>query len=666
MRKCAFFWVVIAILAFQAGMLINAQAADVVGRLTQVEGRVDILRGGELPAIPVKVDDGVQTGDVLRTKSLSKAQITFIDNSTLTIAPESRVAIEAYMFDSAQNKRNAVVQLFQGLAHVVVNKVFKSAEPDFVVKTQTAIMGVRGTEFGIRLQPNSSEVLNFEGLLQVGNIFPEVSQLFRKAFKVAYSFGSESGGGHHWVFLKGMQGTSVGRGLPPTLPFTLSQEDRKAFMHQMAGDFLSRRGGGDTGGGEGGATTTTGATTSYAGFTGQQGSDTSGGNLGQLFAYFFQTVLTNSTFYTPPTDQQPLETPPPNPGSPNPPTPVTPPAPPTYNFTLATYGGFLQSAAASPVLITSTGLGVLQGDWGDALPSLYTATDSSTFAPTSGTFPNRKVGVYTTNLVGTVSGALGSTLSGTATLNSSYVSFRYKLSNNITLDVTIDPSGRISYSYTGGSFDGVVNSSAISGTSSGNGTASPVISLISNASTLGASATMMATAASTTSTSLTAINQLSATTSTVGAYQRAGFQRGFLSHQAHGGKFRERPIPGNLKGGGPGSPINNFALTNPITKPTAPPAQHILGVGSMLGGVARTPGGRHARTARVVHPQPGSPPAALNPQVLPGTATVNLTPGRQATPVLPMANPAIPRGSSPAPPGMVTLTPKLGGAVPGK
>ena len=69
MRKCAFFWVVLVILAFQVGMLTNAQAADVVGRLTQVEGRVDILRGGKLPAIPVKLNDGVQTGDVLRTKS---------------------------------------------------------------------------------------------------------------------------------------------------------------------------------------------------------------------------------------------------------------------------------------------------------------------------------------------------------------------------------------------------------------------------------------------------------------------------------------------------------------------------------------------------------------------------------------------------------------------
>ena len=232
MRKCAFFWVVLVILAFQVGTLTSAQA-DVVGRLTQVEGRVDILRGGQLPAIPVKLNDGVQTGDVLRTKSMSKAQITFIDNSTLTISPESRVGIEAYMFDSSQNKRNAVVQLFQGLAHVAVSKIFKAAEPDFVVKTQTAIMGVRGTDFGVRIYPNSSDILNFEGLLQVGNILPEVSQLFRRAFKVAYSFGSGGAGGQHWVFLKAMQGTTVGRGLPPSAVFAVTPAMKNSFMQHV-------------------------------------------------------------------------------------------------------------------------------------------------------------------------------------------------------------------------------------------------------------------------------------------------------------------------------------------------------------------------------------------------------------------------------------------------
>jgi hypothetical protein len=231
MRKHTFFCVVFVILALQMGPLTDAQA-DVVGRLTQVEGRVDLLKGGQLPATPVRVDDEVQPGDVLRTKSLSKAQITFMDNSTMTIAPESRLAIEAYMFDAAQNKRNAVIELFKGLVLVVVNNVYQSTEPDFVVKTPTAIMRIGDSEFGIRLQPNSTEILNFKGRLQVGNVFPEVAQLSQRAFKVAYSIGSEARG-NHWVSLNEMQVTSVAGGLHPTQASTIFDEDRRYFMNQL-------------------------------------------------------------------------------------------------------------------------------------------------------------------------------------------------------------------------------------------------------------------------------------------------------------------------------------------------------------------------------------------------------------------------------------------------
>jgi len=204
-----------------------------VGRFTLVEGRVDLLKDGNLPAAVVKVDDAVGSGDVIRTKSLSRAQITFIDNSTLTISPESRIAIEEFTFDAAQNKRSAVLKLFQGLALAVVNKIIKADEPDFVVKTHTAIVGVRGTEFGMRLSPNSSTIMNFMGSTQVGNIFPEVSRLFLKAFKVAFSFGWNNGS-NRWVLLKAMQGTTVGLNLPPTQPFTITQQDRMQFMRQLA------------------------------------------------------------------------------------------------------------------------------------------------------------------------------------------------------------------------------------------------------------------------------------------------------------------------------------------------------------------------------------------------------------------------------------------------
>jgi hypothetical protein len=326
MRKLAFLWAVLIILAIQVGPLTHAQA-DVVGRLTQVEGRVDLLKGGQLPANPVKLDDGVQPGDVIRTKSLSKAQITFSDNSTMAISPESRVAIEAYMFDPAKEKRNVVVKLFQGLAHVMVSKVFKSAEPDFVIKTHTAIMGVRGTEFGIRLQPSSSTVLNLTGVLQVGNIFPEVGQLSRRAFKLAFSF-SPCGEGGRWVCMKNMEGTTVAAGLPPTIPFKFSPEDWKGFMQQMAiGLNVCRRSDGisgttcQTGGGAGGAGTASGTLT---GGTGLQTPSADLGPLGPLNV--IQTPV-----YTPaalPLQQVVAPTTTQTTAPPPPPPPTRPPVPP--------------------------------------------------------------------------------------------------------------------------------------------------------------------------------------------------------------------------------------------------------------------------------------------------------------------------------------------------
>jgi hypothetical protein len=219
-------WVSLALLLLVA----SVAGAGVVGRLTLMEGRVDLLKGGNLPAIAVKVGDTVEPGDVIRTKTLSKAQITFIDDSTLTLSPEARLAIEDFKFEPRQGKRHAVLEMFQGLALTVVKKILKAEEPDFIVKTQTAIVGVRGTEFGIRIQPNSSTILNFSGRTQVGNIFPEVSRLFLKAFKVAFAWNS---GSSQWVLLHDMQGTTVARNLPPTAPFDLTAEDRLQFMRQL-------------------------------------------------------------------------------------------------------------------------------------------------------------------------------------------------------------------------------------------------------------------------------------------------------------------------------------------------------------------------------------------------------------------------------------------------
>lgn len=115
-------WIALALMLIFSTVAV----AVVVGRLTQLEGRVDLLKGGKLPAVPLKLDDTVEPGDVVRTKSMSKAQITFIDNSLLTLSQEARIAIEEFKFEPGQAKRQAVLEIIQGLALAVVNQVLKA------------------------------------------------------------------------------------------------------------------------------------------------------------------------------------------------------------------------------------------------------------------------------------------------------------------------------------------------------------------------------------------------------------------------------------------------------------------------------------------------------------------------------------------------------------
>jgi ferric-dicitrate binding protein FerR (iron transport regulator) len=194
----------LAILLILAALAIPLTAhAAAVGRFTLVKGQVDVLKGGKVPGIPAKVQDGVETGDVIRTKSGAKAQMSMVDASVITLAPESRLAIADYQYNPARGERRAVLRLFRGLAHTVVNRIIKTEEPDFIMETHTATLGVRGTGWYTLLGPNSTGVYLPRGILGVSSNLPTVPGLVR---------------------LQSGQFTQVLQGLPPSLPQALTPE----------------------------------------------------------------------------------------------------------------------------------------------------------------------------------------------------------------------------------------------------------------------------------------------------------------------------------------------------------------------------------------------------------------------------------------------------------
>jgi hypothetical protein len=163
-RKISSSLIVILLLAL---ILPATLHAAVVGRFTEVRGQVDLLKGGKIPGLPVKLRDGVEPGDVIRTKAGGKAQLTMVDDSIIILAPESRLAVADYSYDPVRRERRAVVRLFRGLVHTVVNRIIQTEEPDFIMETHTAVIGVRGTDWYTLLAPSFTSAYLARGTLGI-------------------------------------------------------------------------------------------------------------------------------------------------------------------------------------------------------------------------------------------------------------------------------------------------------------------------------------------------------------------------------------------------------------------------------------------------------------------------------------------------------------------
>ncbi len=173
--KAKYPWVIVALLLITLLVAAAAQAAA-VGRFTLVEGQVDVLKHGKVPAAAAKTGDGVEPGDVIRTKSKSKAQVKFVDDSFVTMAPDSRISVADFTFNAATGERQAVLRFFKGVVHTVVTNLLKVQEPDFLMETHTAVLGVRGTETYTVLFPNATGAYLIRGLLETRSNNPQLPE----------------------------------------------------------------------------------------------------------------------------------------------------------------------------------------------------------------------------------------------------------------------------------------------------------------------------------------------------------------------------------------------------------------------------------------------------------------------------------------------------------
>jgi len=118
-----------------------------VGKVQKVQGKVYVIHTGGKSAYRLKAKYPIFEGDTIITSSRSRINAAMKDKSVLAMAPNAKLVVSKLEYEPKTNTRSTVMGLFWGSARFIVKKL--SGEPNYQDQTETAVCGVRGTDFAV-------------------------------------------------------------------------------------------------------------------------------------------------------------------------------------------------------------------------------------------------------------------------------------------------------------------------------------------------------------------------------------------------------------------------------------------------------------------------------------------------------------------------------------
>ena len=120
--------------------------ASSVATITALKGSVEIK--SEAVSVSATLGAKLNEKDNVITADKSKAQIIFKDETIVTVGKNSNFSISKYIFDDV-NEPIAEFSMIKGAMKAITGRIGKIAPQKFKVKTKTATIGIRGTNFTV-------------------------------------------------------------------------------------------------------------------------------------------------------------------------------------------------------------------------------------------------------------------------------------------------------------------------------------------------------------------------------------------------------------------------------------------------------------------------------------------------------------------------------------
>lgn len=160
----------IIIFVFTLFYSLSLFASEQVAKVILLRGQVKAkLIDGSI--ITVKVDQDIPEGATIQTADKSFVKLTFIDKSQMNLGPNSQMVINAF-----PKKEAGIITLVKGQIRSKVTKDYMDmsdkSKSKLYIKTKTAAMGIRGTDFQVNYNPKNENtaLITFEGKVAMAHI----------------------------------------------------------------------------------------------------------------------------------------------------------------------------------------------------------------------------------------------------------------------------------------------------------------------------------------------------------------------------------------------------------------------------------------------------------------------------------------------------------------
>ena len=129
----------------------SAWGQDAIGFVKTVGGDATVTDAGK--AVKAIAGTPVHLNSVLKTGAKGTMGVTFKDNSMMSFGPDTEVTVDEYLYAPAKGDLKFGASMSKGTLNVLSGTIAKLKPEAVSLKTPTGTIGVRGTNFAVKVEP---------------------------------------------------------------------------------------------------------------------------------------------------------------------------------------------------------------------------------------------------------------------------------------------------------------------------------------------------------------------------------------------------------------------------------------------------------------------------------------------------------------------------------